>query len=61
MGHNNICHDNATNNEHFLSVFAERLIAAHVHFNNGIEDLHFGLENYLPEQYANELRLLNSI
>lgn len=60
VGHNNIGIDKRISNRHFLTMFPEQLIAIHIHYNDGIEDLHYGLNRFPFAKYEDELKLIKS-
>lgn len=58
MGHNHICYGDSDYRKHFLDVFRDKVIAVHIHYNDGIEDLHYGLQKYDLSSYQKELDMI---
>lgn len=61
MGHDHICHEFMDGEEHFLEAFRDKIIALHIHYNDGLEDYHYGLDQYDVSLYKRELDLIRKL
>lgn len=61
MGHDNIYSEKSERKTHFLEAFRDKVIALHIHYNDGKEDLHYGLDKYALTSYQRELELISTL
>ncbi len=61
MGHDHICNGESDCGKHFLEVLRDKVIAMHIHYNDGVEDLHYGLDKYVLSSYQRELDLIGTL